>query len=233
MINLRKINSFWESIEDIDLICDVGEHGRSIIESTSFKSQTSYNFRRGRRMANIINDMFTTENFKGKRILELGPGHYAFALLAKSLGAEVFCIENDPSFAKLGRHLGFEVIEKNFFDLEEIELDRNFDGLFVKGTFNACNVKQPEYIDRFVEKYTSLIKSDGWGWFVTANKSSTNASNIGNDNYVNERIELQREAFEKNGWDARTIHADFDRPRYAMNYSGSRYLFTRNLDINF
>lgn len=97
--------------------------------------------------------MFSHEDFRGKEILELGPGHYAFALLARSLGARVVCIENDPTFAKLGRHLGFEIYERNFFDLTEIQLSEKFDGLFVKGTFNACVAPHREFIDEFVKRY--------------------------------------------------------------------------------
>lgn len=229
----RSLNySLFGGVENVDSICDVGELGRAVIQSTQFKSQSSYNFRRGRRIANILEEMLGHLDFRGMRILELGPGHYAFALLARHLGAEVVCIESDPTFVSLGRNLGFEVVQKNFFELDEVGFNQKFDGLFVKGTFNACNVADVRYINRFVEKYTALLKDDGWGWFVTVNKSKAVTPGVDLASYVAERIELQRYAFEENGWDSNLIPDDFDRARYAMNYSGSKYLFTKNLELD-
>lgn len=228
-----KQKSHFDGVESIDRICDVGTTGREIIDSTDFVSQSSYNYRRGRKIAKIIDDMFLPSHFEGKTLLELGPGHFAFALLARSLGANVVCIENDPNFAALGRHLGFEVIQENFFTLEKIKLEKKFDGLFVKGTFNACNSKDDKSLNDFVRKYSSFLLDDAWGWFVTVNKTGRSEVGMNLNDFVEKRIEAQRNAFENNGWLAQPIPEDFDRRQHAMNYSGSKYLYTKNLSIRF
>ncbi len=64
--------------------------------------------------ANVINDCFDRADFAGRRVLELGPGHYTFAIIARSLGAELVCVEKDPVLAEFGRRLGFDVVRLGF-----------------------------------------------------------------------------------------------------------------------
>ncbi len=207
-------------------ICDVGKQGLDIIASTSFKSQQSFNLRRGLRIANILRDQFELKHFAGQKILELGPGHYAFALLARYLGAEVVCVERDPAFAQLGRHLGFEVLEIDFADLSVKDFERPFNGLWMKGSFNACVQKNDAAIAEFVNRITELISPNGWGWMVTVNKASAALDNA--EEFAKSRIDIQRKAFEQAGWDVSLI-GDAARPRYALNYTGCLYYFTRGL----
>ncbi len=218
--------------KDVDRVCDVGRAGRKIIDETGFSSQQEYNPRRGRRIANILNDMFERTHFEGKRILELGPGHYAFALLARHLGAEVVCIERDPAFVSLGRHLGFEIIDQDFHTLSPDQFEQSFDGLFVKGTFNACNPKDESEISEFVERITNLLWPEAWAWFVTVNKTASPPEGWKMGQFVDHRVELQRQAFADHGWDVSMMMGEEARPRYALKYSNSHYLFTRNLEIS-
>ena len=220
---MRKILNREKVLE----VCDVGERGREIIESTSFKSQQSYNPRRGLRVANILCDQFNISHFEGKKIIELGPGHYAFALLAQYLGAEVICIERDPTFVKLGRYLGFQVYEMDFADIDLDKFGQPFDGLWMKGSFNACTYKNEDAISEFVNRITNLIAPDGWGWMVTVNKTTVKVDNP--EKFAQHRIEIQRQAFEAACWDISLIREE-DRPRYALNYTGGLYYFTRKLN---
>ena len=207
-------------------VCDVGKQGLDIIASTSFKSQQSFNLRRGLRIANILRDQFELKHFVGQKILELGPGHYAFALLARYLGAEVVCVERDPAFAQLGRHLGFEVLEMDFADLRVKDFEQPFDGLWMKGSFNACVQKNESAIAEFVNRITELISPNGWGWMVTVNKASAALDNA--EEFAKSRIEIQRQSFEDAGWDVSLI-SDEERSRYALNYTGGLYYFTRRI----
>jgi predicted RNA methylase len=207
-------------------VCDVGKQGLDIIASTSFKSQQSFNLRRGLRIANILRDQFELKHFAGQKILEFGPGHYAFALLARYLGAEVVCVERDPAFAQLGRYLGFEVLEMDFADLNLKDFEQPFDGLWMKGSFNACVQKNEAAIAEFVNRITELISPNGWGWMVTVNKASAALDNA--EEFAKSRIEIQRQAFAQAGWDVSLI-GDSARPRYALNYTGGLYYFTRGL----
>lgn len=217
---------------EVDGICDVGDEGRRIIDDTGFESQSSFNHRRGRRIANILNDMFEPDHFQGKKIIELGPGHYAFALLARHLGAEVVCIERDPSFVRLGRYLGFEVVDADFFSLSASKFDKPFDGLFVKGTFNACVPRKDEELSEFVATLTKMLAEDGWGWFVTVNKANKAPDGQSVEGFIKHRVGIQKEAFRANGWSAWAMMSDEDRRQYALNYANSLYLYTRNLRIS-
>ena len=221
----RLINS-----KDVDRICDVGDVGLAIVRSTSFRTPSEYNPRRGRRVANILNDMFDHDHFAGKRIIELGPGHYGFALLARHLGAEVVCVERDPAFAALGRHLGFEVLEQDFNELEPTQFAELLDGLWAKGTFNACTRKGDREVAEFVNRVSAVIKPDGWAWFVTVNKTEKAPTDWINEDFVRHRVEVQRMAFAERGWDVALIPDD-QRSRYALKYSNSLYLYTRALRI--
>jgi hypothetical protein len=209
-------------------ICDVGEMGYKLIASSAFQSQRSYNAKRGLKVCNILCAHFDPHHFSGKRILELGPGHYAFASLARHLGAEVTCVERDPSFAELGRHLGFKVLEVAFSELDIKRFDCPFDGLWMKGSFNACTQRDETSVQHLVRNFTDLIAPEGWGWITTVNKTSRET--FDSAAFVEHRIEVQRQAFIKCGWNALPIQDD-DRASYALNYTGSYYYFTRNLNL--
>jgi hypothetical protein len=213
------------SREQVLETCQIDDEGLEILRSTEFSSQSKFNHRRGLRVANILNDMFSRGGFKGKRILELGPGHYAFALLARSLGAEVVCVERDPAFVALGRHLGFEVLDEDFRELCPEMAGGTYDGLWVKGTFNACNYADDEGIQEFVDRLTSVVTPEGWAWCVTVNKDTTGKAD---DHFVRQRVEEQRKAFARRGWDVCMMEESW-RPRYACNYKGCLYLYSRNL----
>lgn len=213
--------------ETVLRICNIDEEGKTIIESTSFASQQSFNPRRGLKVANILSDKFQLKHFQGKKIIELGPGHYAFALLARHLGAKVVCVERDPHFAQLGRYLGFEVLEIDFAELHREIFDKPFDGLWMKGSFNACNYKDKDAIVNFVDGLTELLSPDSWGWMVTVNKASADTANM--EEFVIKRIEIQRCAFANAGWDVSWIN-DFTRSHYSLKYTGSLYYFTRGIE---
>lgn len=210
----------------VDKICHVGDQGVRLIQETAFKSQNDYNPRRGRRVANILNDWFEVENFAGKKLIELGPGHYAFALLARHLGADVVCVERDPSFVELGRHLGFRVLDVDFNDLSPETLPEHFDGLWAKGTFNSAWAASDEAVRTFVSDKTSLLAPSGWAWFTTVNKGDDDSQS--SRDFVTHRMDVQRDAFIDCGWSTCPI-LDEERPLYALNYRGCPYVYFKNL----
>lgn len=222
----RKHGDQLIDIKEVSVICDVGQGGFEIISRTAFQSQNEFSHRRGLKIAHVINDFFEEAHFKGKRILELGPGHYGFALLARSLEAEVSCVERDPAFVALGRYLGFEVIDMDFNALCADSFPTKFDGLWVKGTFNACNHASDQAVEAFVSSLTSLVAPAGWAWLVTVNKTSRQGPE--GDEFLRHRIEVQRRAFERHGWSITPIAGE-DRGRYGLSYSGSYYVYTRNI----
>ncbi len=213
--------------KQVEDICFVGEEGVKILQATDFRSQTDYNPRRGARVANILNDYFEASDFRGKRILELGPGHYAFALLARHLGATVTCIEKDPQFIKLGQHLGIDVRDMDFNDLSLEALgEEPFDGVWAKGTFNSCNYGSEEEVAGFVKRITDLVKPGGWRWFTVVNKTAVAGAE--GERFLKQRMDAQYRAFLDHGWTATPI-PEIDRPLYALKYRGSPFLFSKNL----
>ena len=63
------------------------------------------------------------------------------------------CVERDPAFAALGRHLGFEVLEQDFNELEPTQFAELLDGLWAKGTFNG-SPRGPERSGRTAQPLT-------------------------------------------------------------------------------
>lgn len=199
-----------------------------ITSKSTFTTHHRHGSHRGIRASNIINDFFNIEHFRGKRLLEIGPGHYSFALLARHLGATVICVERDQIFVELGRYFGFEILNMNFDDLAVNNLGKKFDGLWMKGTFNACRSKDINSIYNFVETLTEILLPEGWGWCVTANKAGNIENEEEKKRFEENMINAQRDAFVQFGWNASSIDEN-DRKRYALKYVGANYYFTRNL----
>lgn len=212
---------------DVLSACRYDAEATRIIETSSFTTHNRVGLHRHVRIGNILNDFFEPEDFRGKTILELGPGHYSFAMVARHLGARVICVERYEPHVALGRHLGFEVLDMDFRDVTPEAVGAPVDGLFMKGAFNACAFKDEEGIDEFVRGLTALMGPEAWGWCVTVNKAGGDESK---EAFVDERIGAQRRAFKRHGWRATPID-EADRKRYAVSYAGARFYFTRNLAL--
>jgi len=198
-----------------------------IIDGSSYNPNHAHvGFHRHLRASNVINDFFDAEQFTGKRIVEFGPGHYSFAMLARELGATVICVERHEEHARLGRVLGFEVIEKDFADLTPEDFGGQIDGLWMKGAFNACRMPNDQAIDDLVQLMTALLTPDAWAWCVTVNMFGK--EDQPDNPKVLRCVELQRAAFQKHGWNIEPID-ESDRKRYAMSYKACNYYFTRAL----
>lgn len=194
---------------------------------------TQYSPARGVRISNIINDQFERYHFRGKTILELGPGHYSFSMVARHLGARMLCVDRNPTLLELGRYLGFEVYDMDFYALTAETLGRQVDGLWLKGAFNACYHPCVATVDRFVGQLNKLLAPAGWGWSVTTNKPDERMiAQLGDEvtGYQQARIEAQRAAFVRYGWSATPI-LEGDRRRYSLKHKGGLYYFTKNLRV--
>ncbi|MBO6514337.1 MAG: sulfotransferase [Phycisphaerales bacterium] len=207
--------------------CNYPPEAIEIIEGSTYNPNHGHvGLHRHIRAGNIINDFFKPSDFQGKRVVEFGPGHYSFAMLARELGAEVVCVERHEEHARLGRVLGFQVIEKDFDDVTLDDLGGPVDGLWMKGAFNACRMPSDESIAALATRMTGFIKPDGWAWCVTVNMLSK--EDLPEDPEVLRCVEIQRQAFDDSGWTIEPINED-DRKRYAMSYKGCQYYFTRSL----
>jgi hypothetical protein len=214
------------SWEEALAACEYNESALDIISESEYTTHNRVGIHRHLRAANIINDFLVSDtNLSGKRILELGPGHYSFAMIAKALGSEVVCVEKYTPHVRLGKALGFEVLEQDFEDLTSSTFSDKFDGLWIKGCFNACRFSSDEEVFGFVDTLTSLLNPQAWGWCIPRNKSSGKEAD---DAETQRGVDVQRKAFEAAGWDVEEI-AESDRKRYGLTFSGCDYYFTRNL----
>jgi len=212
--------------DDALRICIITEEQLKIVETSSLSSHRDYNPRRGIKVVSALNQYFNSEMFKGKRILEFGPGHYAFSLLARSLGATVECVEIDPVLVELGRELGFKVHEKSFDYISSIGLEGKFDGIWQKGCFNACRFQEEVDMSRYAKEITGILAENGWGWVSTCNKASGVKAN--DELFTKQRIELQQTYMKENGWKLRPFTEEIGK-KYAIKYANSPVLFTRYL----
>jgi hypothetical protein len=123
------------------------------------------------RLDEIMDDFALAGRCAGSRILELGPGHFEFAELARDAGAlEVVAVDNDPAVVQLGEARGFRTLE---MDIREISLDSlggPFDGIFCRSSFNAVwfGVSR-EVHEEWADRLASLLAADAWAWLAPWN----------------------------------------------------------------
>ena len=184
--------------DEVLKVCQIPEGLLPLISGSGFNSQLEFNHRRGIKVANFINQFMNIEQIKGKRILELGPGHYSFSLIAQNLGAEVVCVERNEGFIRLGKELGFEVANLDFgLDMDALRSLGKFDGLWAKGVYNAYNYNQQE-MSSFFETIDQLLSNQGWGLFISnSNEVLSKISNFRNlvskyenHNFIVNKIEI-------------------------------------------
>ena len=205
--------------------CKFDETATKIIKDAPGQSYQSVRPHRAICTANIVNDFFTKESFAGKTCIEIGPGHYNFALIARKLGADVICVEKNPVHAELGRHLGFRVIEEDIFQSVETAMEL-VDGIWLKNVRYGGDYSASDQ-NTFVDKLTSMLKPGGWGWCILRNKKTEEDLKTKPPEQVPE-LTLQRDLFSSFGWKSYDVVTG-DRKRYALNVAGAPWIFTRNL----
>lgn len=220
----------WVTAEEAGKVCDLDAAAQELIVTSNSPSHTTFNDRRCVKVANIISDMFAPEHFQNRTLVEFGPGHYSFALLARHLGATVVCVEYDPALVALGEYLGFEVHNTNLDVITRDFFGRTFDGLWLKGCFNACRLPDDRAVTRLTEELTGLLTPDAWGWLVPCNKGK---APVGEDQAAFEarRVSAQTQAFKELGWTANELdHATMRS--YASAYRNAPHIFTRGLHVS-
>lgn len=111
------------------------------------------------------------KNLAEKTILDLGPGHYDFGILARFQGARVIPLELDPAVIELGRYRGFEPIE---FDLKRPRFVESFgkqsiDGIFCNGSIDASWWTTMEEQIEYARDLYSCLRPDGWALIAPCN----------------------------------------------------------------
>jgi hypothetical protein len=196
------------------LLVDVPEEAKAIAMQTSNR----FSVMRGTRTAHLMNALLDRRLLQGKRILEIGPGQYAFAILARWLGARVVCVDSNATIAKFGRAIGFEVIEMDLNRIEVGLLGERFDGLWMKGAFNPTGCSDHDRLRSVARRLNGLIADDGWGMIAPNGRQDAPQKYPG----VATNVLAQRGAFVGLGWRALPISAEArDRCALKAKYYGS------------
>ncbi len=174
------------------------------------RASNGYHWSRCVMTADILSVFFEPGHFAGRTVLEIGPGQYAFALLARSLGATVVCIERDPILIELGRYLGFRIIDQDMHSIPAVELENEFDGIWMKGAFNPLSLEIPA-IRKLVNKLVRWSKPGGWFWVAPNGRRDTLEPNPA----LADRVRFQYDLFYRFGFDFWSLTEE-QRGRFAM-----------------
>jgi hypothetical protein len=189
---------------------------------------------------NAINDLFAEVDFCTQKVYDFGPGQFAFALLARHLGANVTCLDKNWFFIKSANLLELEIKEVDYIRCDQDFIaSSSIDGLWLKGSFSPHLFVKGNFdvMEAFVEKITNWMTPKGWG-FIAPNARLEAAlkkiSQLQDAEYgLNEAIETQRRLFESQGWIAIPMTENF-RKRYGFiskAYTSAKYAFIKNLVV--
>ena len=128
----------------------------------------------------IIDNYLSHIDFRGLRILDIGPGQCDFLDIIKEKGAITFGIDCDPAVLKLGEMRGHSMTGCNLINSWPFE-GTIFDGIFCQGSINCHWFVQPNNNDLLMQFLNRIIKSlspKGWMWILPFNKSSETHKNL-------------------------------------------------------
>lgn len=177
----------------------------------------------------IFNDFISPVNFANTVLLDLGPGQYDFAILARERGAITYGVDNDPAVIRLGNHKKFPVLEKDLKKLGAADFDFQFDGLFCKYSINAFWFHaNDEHLVEYISQLGHLLKPGGWGWVAPWNgvpkKASLSVSRI------REILTLQARLFKELGFETVDLTEELSAYYGVHGVTGNRALFFRNVE---
>lgn len=177
---------------------------------------------------NILSDFFPNVVFEGKKFLELGPGHWDFAELARERGATTNGVDNDPAVVSLGKYKGFPVREANLEYIQAADYEHRFDGLFCKFSCNAFSFhgNQTKLTNRGSE-LADLLNPNGWAWVAPWNGPP---AGLGGQK-IQKILTLEIESFKKAGFIAIEL-SKADSLHYGVSgITENRPLYIKNLPI--
>lgn len=176
----------------------------------------------------ILSDFFAGVDFKGQRVMDLGPGQFDFGVLARAYGADVTGIDNDPAVVELGRHKGFKVIEGTIQNTIKSDHSPPYDGMFCKFSINAFWCWEDETLQReAVRSIVARMTCNAWGWIAPWNGVPKATSLAPAE--IDTVLDVQIDEFAKHRFDAFELSEAQSR-RYGVHGStANRILFTRYL----
>lgn len=179
---------------------------------------------------NIFKDFFDSVNLTNARLLDLGPGQYDFAEMARELGAVTYNIDSDPPVVQLGEHKGFPVRLADLKKLKKTDYNFQFDGLFCKYSINAFwFYEDDQRLRNYIYELGRLVKEDGWLWIGPFNGIPKKA-HLAHDKikYV---LSVQANAFAEIGCACFNLTEEQSKHYGVHGKTANRALFVRNLRI--
>lgn len=178
---------------------------------------------------NIFKDFFSGVDFKDKSVIDLGPGHYDFGLLAMKRGAvQVAAIDNDPAVLALGRYRNYNVVDAKLQDVKLEWFKEPFDLVFCKFSINCFWFWDDEaQLRGHIDHVTSLVKAGGSSWIAPWNglPKSIELSQA----QIEKILSIQRDAFLSNGFKVAELTVQ-QAARYGVTGAVANHaLFTKNL----
>lgn len=178
----------------------------------------------------IFADFLMPLDLHSRRLLDLGPGQFDFGELARGLGAEVRCIDNDPAVVELGAYKGFEVKLANLKDLSALDLGGPFDGVFCKFSVNAFWFNSRlDLVESYIDALHALMGPEAWGWIAPWNGAPKKAD-LG-PKAVERVLERQGRAFKACGFQGYDLSESLSRHYGIHGATANRALFVKNLHV--
>ncbi len=182
----------------------------------------------------VLRRFLHKRDFAGKRIADLGPGHYDFDVLLRLRGAEMVPLELDPAVIALGRHRGFDPVE---FDLKRggyVERfgPAAFDGVYCNGSIDCHWWGDDDDAHRaYVQDLTRSLKPDAWAFIAPCNTPpGLTIEQARGDAHARHVIAVQIKAFKDCGYKVLYMHKR-QREFYGISTDQLPFVvFTRNLN---
>jgi len=178
-----------------------------------------WSFKRSLQVLNLLKSLNLNPNFfKGKDVMEVGPGLCDFIKIAKYCGSKKqYIIDKNPLFLMLGQAIGAnDYIQFDFIkdDLDEVSFPK-YDILFIKGFLNV-DLYDKKSVERIVTLLTKNINPNGTGIWSTYNTYRDNMKK----NEYKQRLSHLTHIFNNLGWkiielsEKESEAAGFNYPEY-------------------
>ncbi|MFW6002479.1 MAG: hypothetical protein ACOCQD_03985 [archaeon] len=220
------LNNILIQENKVKQLCYLSDEALALLKNEKLANYKKNNINRALKTSAILNDFFKIDNFQNKHCIEVGPGRYEFSQMARYLGANVMCIERSSEIASLGRYLGFNVIESEFFSYFK-NSNLLVDGLFVKNIQDPC-ANSLDDADKMAKILTDKIKTNGWGLCVLRNRFDDEEL-MDLNSYGNRYLTKQKESFLKQGWQAIKLDPLL-KNKYGLKVKAAKWIFLKNLE---
>jgi hypothetical protein len=173
----------------------------------------------------IFDDFLRGDVIAARDLIDLGPGQWDFAELARERGVgSVTGIDRDEAVVELGHYKGFRPLLGDLRELDPGELG-TFDGVFCKFSLNAFWAATDDEAVAYVGRIGELVRPGGWSWIAPWNGAPAELP----QDAIDRRLAAQRSAFREHGFDAYELPVELARRYGVTGRVANHPLFVREL----